>query len=207
MNETKRKLLDATVETLRDQGIAGVSARAIAATAGVNQALVFYHFGSVGGLLAAACTVSATERAGLYRERFAEVTSLRELLTVGRSLHEAEHRAGNVAVMAQTLAGSQRDPELAAATAAALNVWVAELEVLLDRILGGSPLAEIADIPGLARVIAATFIGLELYDGADPQGAQRALDALDALGSIFELIDDLGPVASRVLRAKVRRTI
>lgn len=207
MNQTKRKLLDATVETLRDQGIAGVSARAIAATAGVNQALVFYHFGSVGGLLAAACTVGATERADLYRERFAEVTSLRELLTVGRSLHEAEHRAGNVAVMAQTLAGSQRDPELAAATAAALNVWVAELEVLLDRILGGSPLAEIGDIPGLARVIAATFIGLELYDGADPQGAQRALDALDALGSIFELIDDLGPVASRVLRAKVRRTI
>jgi AcrR family transcriptional regulator len=206
VNETKQKLIDATVETLRDQGIAGVSARAIATVAGVNQALVFYHFGSVAGLLAAACTVSAADRADLYRARFAEVTSLRELLMVGRELREAERAAGNIAVLAQTLAGSQRDPELAAATAAALDVWVRELELVLDRLLRDSPLAEVADIPGLARVIAAAFVGIELYSGADPQGAEQALDALDGLGSILELVDGLGPVASRVLRAKVRRT-
>jgi len=206
VNQTKRKLVDATIETLRDQGIAGVSARTIATTAGVNQALVFYHFGSVGGLLAAASTAAAGQRADLYRERFAQVTSLRELLAVGRDLHEAERHAGNVTVLAQTLAGSQNDPELAAATAAALNIWVAELELVLDRILGDSPLAELADVPGLARAIAAAFIGLELYGGADPQGAEQALRTLDSLGSILEFIDDLGPVTSRVLRTKIRRT-
>ncbi|WP_433249331.1 TetR/AcrR family transcriptional regulator [Actinomadura nitritigenes] len=204
MNETRRKLLDATVETLREQGIAGVSARTIASAAGVNQALVFYHFGSVGGLLAQACTSGAAERAALYRERFAQATSLRELLVIGRELHEAEHSAGNVAVLAQALAGSQRDPELAAATTAALEVWVAELETVLDRVLADSPLAGVVDAPSLARIIASAFIGLELYDGADPEGARKALDALDGLGAILEMLDGLGPLATRMFRARTR---
>ncbi|MGW9038956.1 TetR/AcrR family transcriptional regulator, partial [Streptomyces sp. NPDC055721] len=53
--ETRDKLLDGALRTLVEQGIAKASARAIATTAGVNQALVFYHFGSVDELLAAAC--------------------------------------------------------------------------------------------------------------------------------------------------------
>ncbi|MFC7103761.1 TetR/AcrR family transcriptional regulator [Nonomuraea rubra] len=62
MADTRTKLLDAALETLRTQGMAGASARAIAATAGVNQALVFYHFGSVDQLLAAACEHGAQQR-------------------------------------------------------------------------------------------------------------------------------------------------
>lgn len=53
--ETREKLLEGALRTLVEQGIAKASARAIATTAGVNQALVFYHFGSVDELLAAAC--------------------------------------------------------------------------------------------------------------------------------------------------------
>jgi hypothetical protein len=83
VTSTKAKLLDATIETLRTHGIAGISARTIAATAGVNQALVFYHFGSVDQLLAAACTTATAERVAVFRDRFAEVGSLRELLAVG----------------------------------------------------------------------------------------------------------------------------
>ena len=45
--DTRTRLLDGALETLRTRGIAGVSARTIAAAAGVNQALVFYHFGGV----------------------------------------------------------------------------------------------------------------------------------------------------------------
>ncbi|EWM11480.1 LOW QUALITY PROTEIN: TetR-family transcriptional regulator, partial [Kutzneria sp. 744] len=55
MAETRQRLIDGAIETIRQHGIAGTSARTIAATAGVNQALVFYHFGSVNDLLKAAC--------------------------------------------------------------------------------------------------------------------------------------------------------
>ena len=53
-SDTRDRLLQGTIDALRTQGIAGVSARTIAAAAGVNQALVFYHFGSVDELLAVA---------------------------------------------------------------------------------------------------------------------------------------------------------
>lgn len=205
MSGTKDKLLEATIETLRTHGIAGISARTIAATAEVNQALVFYHFGSVDALLAAACTAATAERVEVFRERFARVGSLRELLAVGRELHAAERRTGNVAVLAQLLAGAQRDPKLASATAAALDLWAGELERVLDRVLRRTPLAEVADVPGLARAVAAAFIGIELYEGADPRAAGAALDALDHLGAALEVFEDLGPVATRAVRAKVRR--
>ncbi len=45
--DTRERLLAGTISALRDKGIAGISARSIAAAAGVNQALVFYHFGTV----------------------------------------------------------------------------------------------------------------------------------------------------------------
>ncbi|HZE30698.1 MAG TPA: hypothetical protein VE198_04585 [Actinoallomurus sp.] len=59
---------------------------------------------------------------------------------------------------------------------------------------------------GLARAVAAAFIGIELYEGADPRGAGSALDALDHLGAVLEAFGNLGPVAIRALRAKAGRT-
>ena len=73
------------------------------------------------------------------------------------------------------------------------------------RLLADSPVAEIADIPGLARAVAAAFIGIELYDGVDPDGAAAALSALQQLVVLAEAADDLGPVVSRALRARLRR--
>ncbi|HEV7628954.1 MAG TPA: TetR family transcriptional regulator, partial [Streptomyces sp.] len=43
--DTRTKLLAGALRTVTEQGIAKTSARTIAAAAGVNQALVFYHFG------------------------------------------------------------------------------------------------------------------------------------------------------------------
>lgn len=50
----------------------------MAASAGVNQALVFYHFGSVDELLAAACRYGAEQRVARHRDRLAAVTTLAE---------------------------------------------------------------------------------------------------------------------------------
>ena len=206
MTETRDKLIAGAVATLRDKGIAGTSARAIAAAAGVNQALVFYHFGSVDELIDAACREGAAERVALYREQFEKVQSLRELLALGRRLNETERAAGNVAVLAQVLAGAQQEPKLAAAAGHAIGLWIEEIESTLVRLLAGNPIAEVLDAPGLARGIAASFIGIELYEGVDPAGAGRALVALETLGVLVEVVEDLGPVARRALRARVRRT-
>ncbi|MEV1002745.1 TetR family transcriptional regulator [Nonomuraea sp. NPDC050202] len=207
MADTRTKLLDAALETLKKQGMAGASARTIAATAGVNQALVFYHFGSVDQLLAAACEHGAQQRIPLYRDRFAAVTSLRELLDLGRELHAQERAEGSVAALAQLLAGSQTNEKLAAAVVKGLELWMAEVEQALGRVLASSPLAEFVDVTGLAKATAAAFVGLELYEGVDADGAAQALDALEELAALVTVLDDLGPVLRRTVRARLTRSI
>jgi|SRR5882672_7869663 len=205
--DTRTRLMEGTIAALRTHGIAGVSARTIAAAAGVNQALVFYHFGSVDELLTAACRWSTEEQVAEYQERFAAVGSLRELQTVGREMHAQERAAGNITVLAQLLAGAHTNPAIAAATRDSFALWIAEIEKALVRLLADSPLGEIADVPGLARAICASFIGMELYDGVDPDGVELAFDALDQLGAVLEYLDGLGPTARRAVRAAVRRTV
>ncbi|WP_446210760.1 TetR family transcriptional regulator [Micromonospora sp. IBSANI012] len=204
MAATRQKLIDGALAAIRSHGIAGASARTIAAAAGVNQALVFYHFGTVDALLAEACRSATATRVAAYRDRFAEVGSLRELLDLGRALHEQERSAGNVAVLAQLLAGAQTDPALAESTAAALGLWTAEIETVLRRLLRDSPVAPVADPAGLARAISAAFIGLELFEGVDPAGAHDAFDALERLAVLLEVVEDLGPLARRTLRGRLR---
>ena len=126
------------------------------------------------------------------------MTSLRALLALGRELHAAESEAGNVAVLAQVLAGAQQHPALAAAAKHSLTLWIDEIEAVLVRLLKDSPLAEVTDPAGLARGISASFVGIELYEGVDPAGAESALASLETLGLLVEVVDDLGPVARRL---------
>ncbi|MFJ3825775.1 TetR/AcrR family transcriptional regulator [Streptomyces nodosus] len=204
--ETRTKLLEGALRTLTEQGIAGTSARTVAAGAGVNQALVFYHFGSVEELLAEACRYGTEQRVARYRERLHRIDSLGELLVFGREMHEEEKAAGQVAVLGQLLAGAQAHPRLAAATAAGLDLWIVEIERVLERVLASTPLAGFADPAGLARAVSASFVGIELYEGVDEEGAGAALAALEQLASLVAALDTLGPVAQRALRHTLRRT-
>lgn len=207
MSDTKTKLLDATVDVLRQDGITSLSARVIAARAGVNQALVFYHFGTLGALIDAATRAAVDTSRDRYREAFATATSLQELIELGGRLHEQERTAGNVALMAQVMAGAQHDPVLAEAARYAMSVWTTEVEAALARILASSTLADFVDVPGLARAVSAGFIGLELYDGVDSDGGTAAMGALSQLVVLVDALDSLGPVAKRAVSARLRSTV
>jgi AcrR family transcriptional regulator len=202
---TRDRLLDAAAAALAEDGLTAVSARTVAARAEVNQALVFYHFGSVSGLLDAAVRRSVDLAVASYRDRLADVSSLGELLTVGRALHESERGAGNVAQMAQVMAGALRDETLAAAGRYAMEQWSGELERVLVRVLPVTPLHGLVEPSSLARAVAAGFIGLELYDGVDPAAADSALASLDALGALVSAFDVLPPLAIRAVRNRARR--
>ncbi len=206
MTTTREKLLDATLRVVVEQGIAKASARAIATEAGVNQALVFYHFGSVDELLAAACDHGARQRIEAHRAALAEVSDFGGLVMLARTVHEQEQAAGNVALLGQLLAGSSSHPSLGPATAAGLELWASEVRGVLERLLAGGPLAGLVDVPGLARAVSASFVGLELYDGVDPAGADDAFAALEQLARFLAVLDDLGPVERAALRRRMRRT-
>lgn len=205
MTTTREKLLDATLRVVVGQGIAKASARTIATEAGVNQALVFYHFGSVDELLAAACEYGARQRIDAHHAALAAVTDVKGLVTLARAIHAQEQAAGNVALLGQLLAGSSSHPALGPATAAGLRLWAAEVEQVLTRLLDAGPLAGLVDVPGLARAISASFVGIELYDAVDPSGATDAFAALEQLAGLVAVLDQLGPVERAALRRRVRR--
>lgn len=198
--DTRRKLLDGAIDTVRAEGLAGTSARSIARTAGVNQALIFYHFDTVDALLAEAARRAAQERVEPYRARFATVTTLAELLAAGRALWAEEEARGNAAVLAQLLAGAQTSPALAEGTAAALGLWSAEVETVLRRVLPESPLAGLLDPVATAQAVSAAFAGLSLFGaiGATP-------DALGQLEALVALVDDLGPLERRLVARRLAR--
>ena len=93
---------------------------------------------------------------------------------------------------------------LASASRYAMDVWAAALEPVLERLLSGSPLAELVDGPGLTRALSASFIGLQLFEDVDPEGAARALESLAQLAVLVDVVNDLGPVARRAVRARLR---
>ena len=73
---TRDQILEATLETLRDEGFAGATSRAIARRGDFNQALVFYYFGSLDGLLLAALDLTSERRLARYRESLAGAKTL-----------------------------------------------------------------------------------------------------------------------------------
>jgi hypothetical protein len=109
--------------------------------------------------------------------------------------------------MAQVMAGARRSAALAAAGRYAMDRWSAEVEAAVVRVLPGTPLAGLVDPGGLAQAVAAGFIGLELYDGVDPDAAAGALGSLDAVGALVAAFETLPPVAARAVRSRARKAL
>lgn len=201
---TRRALVDATLATIRDHGIAKVSARTVAAAGGVNQALVFYHFGSVDGLVVEACRISTAERVARYADDLDAVTTLAGLVDVGARVQAEEREAGNVAVLAQALAGAHASPALATAMGEALELWRAPIRRTLDRLLSDSPFGDVVDAEELTTLVSAVFIGLELMQAADGPERDTASTTLRSLRPVAAVVDGLGPVARRAVRSVLR---
>lgn len=202
--QTRRRLVDATMQTIREQGIAKLSARTIATTGGVNQALVFYHFGTVDGLVAEACRVTTGERVDRYRDALATVTTFGELLDVADRVRADEREAGNVAVLAQVLAASHGNPALATAAGEAIGLWTAAVRPTLHRLLETSPVGELFDADVLTDLASSAFVGIELMEPTRTDGTSADEDPLARLRPVAELLDGLGPIARRAVRSVLR---
>jgi len=202
VNDTKERLKRAAAEIIAEQGLASATARAIAERAGANQALVFYHFNTVNDLIEEASNQAVSEAVDRYRTRFEGVVSLGDLLRVGRDLHEHEQEVGNVALMGQLMANASRDAVIARTARHAMAVWTGEIERVVTRIMADSPLVDLVEPHGLSCAIAASFIGMELYETVDVSESAEALSALAQLGALVDALNHLGPVATRALKSK-----
>src|ERR1700748_393954 len=112
MTQTRAALVEAAIAVLRESGFASASARRIAQRAGCNQALVFYHFGSVNDLLLAALDDVSARRLAAYADIVDSAASLTELIDAARTVFSEDLDAGHVAVLVEIITGSQSTPGL-----------------------------------------------------------------------------------------------
>lgn len=189
-DETRARIIAAALETLNTQGIVGASARAIARQGDFNQALIFYHFGSVEGLMIAAAKSEGIARSERYRASFSEVTTIAELVSIARAVHHEEQTSGSVNVLSQLLAGSFSAPELQRGLHETMTPWMSLVEDAVRRVLGDSALQSLLPVADVTFAISSLFLGLELMSTLDPSGEQatRLFDTVERLSSIFELM-------------------
>jgi AcrR family transcriptional regulator len=193
--ETRRALVTAAVDALRENGFGGASAREIAQRAGCNQGLVFYHFGSVGNLLLAALDDVSSARLAQYEEAVAAPAGLTALVEGARTVFEEDLRAGYIAVLAEMMAGASSTPGLGTEVAARIAPWRAFAADAVRRSMAGTTLAELAPPEEVAHGIVALYLGLEMLAHLDGD-ASPALALFDRAGRLAGLLELLGgPVA------------
>jgi AcrR family transcriptional regulator len=189
--ETRAVLVAGAIEALREVGFAGASAREIAGRAGCNQALVFYHFGSVTELLLAALDDVSARRLAAYADIVDQATTLTDLIDSARAIFSEDLDAGHVTVLVEMITGAQSTPGLGEQVAARLAPWRDFAESAVHKALVGSPVALVLPAKELAHAVMAGFLGLELLASLDGDRA-AALTLFDRARLIAGFLDLTG---------------
>jgi AcrR family transcriptional regulator len=184
---TKGRIVEAALQTLKEKGFTATSARAIAATGGFNQALVFYHFGSVNDLLLAALDRTSEQRMVRYRAAVDAVHTLPDLLRVASEMYKEDLAGDHVAVLAELIAGSSSAPELGTEISARIEPWVRFIEEAVERVVSESALPDVLPSRDLAFGIVALYVGVALMSrlGDDRSGAESLFDSGTRMAPLF----------------------
>lgn len=187
--ETKDRIIDATLATIGSEGLVGTSARAIAKTGDFNQALIFYHFGSVDELLLAALERANVRRMARFDEQLRNVSSIAEFVTIARELHAGAYDT-DASALSAIVAGWSMSSDLGARVLATLDPWNELVETSLRRLLEAHPLKDVLPVEQLAYSFGALFLGLEVMGRLDPSD-ERTDAAFAALFALATLADPL----------------
>jgi len=177
-SETKARIVEAALETLKARGFAGASAREIARTGDFNQALVFYHFGSVQNLLLAGLDLVSERRMRAYGPAFERAGTVPELAALAREIYDEDLENGYVTVLGELVAGGMSDPHLGREVVARLEPWIGMVELKLRALLAGSPAESIVPARDLAFAMIALYLGIDMLSQLDGDHA-RAQSLLD----------------------------
>ncbi len=197
---TRLQIVEAALETLKREGFAGATSRAIARAGGFNQALIFYHFGSLDALLLAALDHTSAERLERYRKAVDEAGTVEELLSVAARVHAEDRRTGHTTVVAQMIAGSVARPELAPQMIARMEPWIDLCEQALAKALDRLRLTTPLPLRDIAYAVATFYLGVNLLTHLDERGRiDRLFSRVESLAPIVApLAEQLAPKISDV---------
>jgi AcrR family transcriptional regulator len=180
---TRQRIVDAALETLKKEGFAGATSRAIARAGDFNQALIFYHFGTLDGLLLAALDKTSAERLARYRKAVDEAATAEELAEVAARIYKEDRDRGHMTVVSQMIAGSVARPGLAKDVLARMEPWIELCEDALAKALPPLPVPQ----RELAYAVVTFYLGLNLLThlDADRERTEALVARLQGLAPLF----------------------
>ena len=194
---TRERIIDAALETLRVEGFLGTTARSIARTGGFNQALVFYHFGSVDEVLLSAVDRTSRRRLATYRGRLDEAVDLPGIVAVAREVLAEDVQQGVMTVLSQLVAGAHGRAEFSRRLAASFDPWIDLVDQAVRRVAAGTCLEAVLPSRDVAVALTGTFVGVELLSQLDPASGHvdALLATLDATAGLLQGLLALLPPA------------
>lgn len=184
--ETRERIIQAALTTVREQGLVGASARAIARTGSVNQALLFYHFGSIEELLLESLTWANDRRMEQFTAQFEAARNLVDLVDLAYELYVSEvhdHQSALVAIVAGWPASS----EVGQRVMEVLAPWDQMVQRALRRCLDGSAFVQIMPARDLTFGLVSLLLGVELNRRFD-RGDERTKSLFEALRSAATML-------------------
>jgi AcrR family transcriptional regulator len=188
LSGTKLQIAEAALQTLKANGFAGASARAIAHLGGFNQALIFYHFGSVQNALLAALDLISERRLADYGPAFEAARTAPELGRLARAIYDEDLERGYITALGEMVSGGVSDPLLGAEVAARIEPWITMVEGKLEQLLAGSPLYGLASPADLAFGIVSLYFGVDMLSHMQ-QDRARAESLLDLASRLAALVE------------------
>jgi AcrR family transcriptional regulator len=188
---TRERIIEAAIETLHEEGFAATTARAIARRGGFNQALIFYHFGSVPALLLEAFSATSEAQVAKYRAAASEVGSLSDLIEIARRLHAEDLDSGAVTAVTQLMAAAASEPDVGRAMLERFEQWIGLVQDALERSIADVPFAPLLPARHAAYAICAMFLGIELMSRLDPERSEAE--------AVFDMMGAVAAIAAEVL--------
>ena len=183
--QAREAIVVATVACLADGGFSTTSARAVADRAGIAPGGVFYHFGSMDDLLAVVferCLDARLARLGTVLDAPTEALPEALRAAVADEFAHPESRA-----LLELVVGAAGSPGLAERVRAGIDRSFEFTRRVIDRLLDGSPLAQLLPLDLVAQIAASAFFGLAVLDlvgtPVDVDGMTTLVGALTRLGA------------------------
>ena len=192
LSGTKLQIAEAALATLKANGYAGSSARAIAHIGGFNQALIFYHFGSVQNALLAALDLISERRLADYGPRFESARTASELAQLARVIYDEDLERGYITALGEMVSGGVSDPLLGAEVAARIEPWIAMVERKIEELLAGSPVRSLVSSADLAFGVVSLYFGVDMLSHLQRDRA-RAESLLDLAARLAVLLETFLP--------------
>lgn len=200
---TKQALMDAAVRLTASQGMKALTARGIASEAGVNQALVYYHFDGVPGLLRTAYDHATRAMIAGHVDRLARSTTFTQLHQAGVEIADQARADGSAALLSQVIASAHVEPATADLLTGSMALWHTSVADALGNVLDRHGLRSQVDLPRTTDTLVAATVGMIALGGLPSQPFGDPMRNVGHLAGLLDTALKLVPsaITRRILKS------